>query len=379
MRIYKLPCKSVYTKSLSEGCKICAKGGKLVLLITGLCTRNCFYCPLSARKRFKDLIFANECEVKNDTDIILEAKSISAEGTGITGGDPAMVSKRTLRYIELLKTEFGKKHHIHLYTAGEFEEGFVKELERKELDEIRFHIPVDAYTDTHHYYYKLIDMALKTRITVGVEIPVLPDKYEALKQLIIILNDMAVDFINLDELEFSETNYEKLKSHGYLHKNELSAAAAHSERTAHKLVKWAVNEGLNFAIHYCSAQYKDRVQLRNRLKRRARNTCKEYYLITDDSTFLKGIIEIDDIEKITEFYNSLKYDFKIPPNLMGIDIEKQRVEVAPWLLEKIASEIRYKCYIVEEYPTSDRLEVERIPLSHSPSFFKKSFFKKKRK
>jgi pyruvate formate-lyase activating enzyme-like uncharacterized protein len=36
--------------------------------------------------------------------------------------------------------------------------------------------------------------------------------------------------------------------------------------------------------------------------------------------------------------------------------------VAPWVLEEIASELELRSFIVEEYPTADRLEVEREPL-----------------
>ena len=40
-----------------------------------------------------------------------------------------------------------------------------------------------------------------------------------------------------------------------------------------------------------------------------------------------------------------------------------KVEVAPWILEEIAEELEYKCYMSEQYPTADALEVERTPLN----------------
>jgi len=55
-------------------------------------------------------------------------------------------------------------------------------------------------------------------------------------------------------------------------------------------------------------------------------------------------------------------EFDVPPELMWHDTEKSRVEVAPWVLEEIAAELALECFIVEEYPTADRLEVEREPL-----------------
>ena len=90
--------ESSYIAPLSPACKMCAKGSKMVILITGLCSAKCFYCPLSTRKLGKDRIFANEWELENEEDtekLIHEAKYIEATGAGITGGDPLVVWRRT--------------------------------------------------------------------------------------------------------------------------------------------------------------------------------------------------------------------------------------------------------------------------------------------
>ncbi|HID73677.1 MAG TPA: radical SAM protein, partial [Thermoplasmata archaeon] len=101
-----------------EGCALCEKGAKMVLLVTGLCDCACWYCPLSDRKRGRDVVFANERQIRpEDTEALLhEARMIDTLGTGLTGGDPAVVSDRALRYIEVLKEAFGPGHHIHMYT-----------------------------------------------------------------------------------------------------------------------------------------------------------------------------------------------------------------------------------------------------------------------
>jgi pyruvate formate-lyase activating enzyme-like uncharacterized protein len=53
----------------------------------------------------------------------------------------------------------------------------------------------------------------------------------------------------------------------------------------------------------------------------------------------------------------------VPDDLMRVDLERSRLEVAAWTLEGLADKIPYPCYLVEEYPTADRLEVERAPLN----------------
>ena len=54
---------------LSPACEMCASGSKIVLLITGKCPANCYYCPLSFEKGGKDRIFADEWELNNQNDI----------------------------------------------------------------------------------------------------------------------------------------------------------------------------------------------------------------------------------------------------------------------------------------------------------------------
>ena len=143
---------SKYIKPLSPACSMCSKGSKMVLLVTGICSFDCFYCPISFDKGGRDRIFADECELKyeNDTEkIIQEAKYIQATGAGITGGDPLIVWKRTKKYISLLKDEFGSNFHIHLYTKANKNDKYIDDFISEGLDEIRFHT---SLTDWKNMY-----------------------------------------------------------------------------------------------------------------------------------------------------------------------------------------------------------------------------------
>ncbi|TKX76322.1 radical SAM protein, partial [Halorubrum sp. SD626R] len=102
---------------ISKGCEQCAKGGKMVLFVYGYCDqRDCFYCPLGENRKNVTDVYANERKVESDSDVIEEAKRMSALGTSITGGEPQEAMAKTTRYLELLKDEFGEDHHTHLYT-----------------------------------------------------------------------------------------------------------------------------------------------------------------------------------------------------------------------------------------------------------------------
>ena len=64
---------SAYSGKLPLGCQLCAKGGKMVLFVSGICDATCFYCPLSEPKKMKDVMYADEMPLKNMKDAIYEA------------------------------------------------------------------------------------------------------------------------------------------------------------------------------------------------------------------------------------------------------------------------------------------------------------------
>lgn len=337
---------------LAEGCRICRNGAKMVLLITGKCPANCFYCPLSERKKGKNIIYANERPIKKDNEIIFEAEKMDAEGTGITGGEPMSVPKRCIKYIIMLKKYFGDRHHIHMYTSGKYPLGKIKEIADARLDEIRFHVSLKDYTKLERSAIgRRIYEAINTKMSVGIEVPAIPSYGRELLKMIYSAEKMGVQFININELEYSETNYEKLNSMGFTVKNDISSAVLGSEDTAMFVIE---NYDGSMNIHYCTSAYKDAVQLRNRLLRTAVNVAKEYEVITHDGTLLRGLIETDNPKKVME---KLKKDFQVPEALMEYD--GKIIRIAPWILEDIAFLIDGKCYIVELYPTADELEVER--------------------
>jgi len=360
--------ESSYIEPMSPACEMCAMGSKMVILITGLCPAGCFYCPLSIRKLGKDRIFADEWELDNEDDaekLIKEAECIEADGAGITGGDPLTVYDRTTKYISFLKNRFGKKFHIHLYTSGLQNGEKIGEIVNAGLDEIRFH-PMPSYWKSmdKNPILKSIKNALSTDADVGIEIPVIPGMENDIQSMVKWADDNGVKWVNLNELEFSETNADELKKRGFTVKDEISAAVTKSQKSAEKLVKWRSESNMNIGIHYCSSSFKDGIQLRNRIKRRARNIASPHDVITKDGTLVKGVI-IPGEKTLIEAMQLLKEFYKINEKYLLLNLKKNRVEIAVWLLEKIAADLEekgFECFMVEEYPTADALEVERTPL-----------------
>jgi len=356
-RIKRMGKRSAHTGQLPAGCVLCEKGAKLVLLVTGKCSRRCCYCPLSAEKRGEDVLFANERRVVSAEEVLHEAELMDALGTGVTGGDPLAAVDRTVECIRALKKTFGPGHHIHLYTSTT-DASRIARVARAGLDEIRFHPPVSAWLRLDRSSFRAATAKAKAcGLDVGLEIPVLPGRQAELVAAIEFADDRGLDFVNLNELEFSETNWRALRSLGFDTKDDddTSSGVAGSEELALDLLR--LDAGV--PLHYCSSAFKDGVQLRRRITRRARNVRKPHEVLTEDGTFVKGVVETDDPGGTAE---DIASRFDVPKRLLWVDSEKKRLEVAPWVLEEIARGLELPSYIVEEYPTADRLEVERRSL-----------------
>jgi len=353
--IKRMAKKSAYTGRLPKGCVLCEKGAKLVLLVTGKCDRRCTYCPLSAEKRGKDVFFANERRISQIEEALDEASLIDALGTGITGGDPLLAIDRTTESIKALKKRFGKSHHIHLYTTST-DKKRISRVAKAGLDEIRFHPPVAMWSNLRKTPYAgAVKHAKDLGMSVGLEIPVIPGTEKELVSAIAFADNAGLDFVNLNELEFSETNWRSLRALGFDVKDDVSSGVEGSEVLGLDLLRLDAD----VPIHYCSSSFKDGVQLRRRIMRRAKRVKRPHELLTKDGTFLKGVIETDH-PAMTAAYIMKKYE--VPGELIWSNIKKKRLEVAPWVLEEIADELEQPCFIVEEYPTADALEVERRPL-----------------
>lgn len=365
---------SLFIKRLPDGCRYCKKGEKMVLFITGICPRRCTYCPLSDNKKDKDVMFADEWLTDDPKDVIAECKLIKAKGAGITGGDPLSRLQRTVKYIRLLKKEFGKKFHIHLYTSLDLvNRKSLKALYDAGLDEIRFHPEIGDFR-----LWDRISIAkeVSRKWKVGMEIPVIPGKLDETMDLIHYAEEY-IDFLNLNELEISDNNANSLTEQGFRTVDD-SYAIIDSAKMGKQILKALAKENTDLMVNFCSTKVKDSEQLTERIKRRARSVVRDFDHMTGEGLLVRGaiypVIEPGfsyrekirksmtpaNLKKLSQIMSGIKEEYEIPGNLIAIDNEKLRILIAPWILEELVQlkEFRYKSAIVTEYPTWDQLETE---------------------
>lgn len=374
LRILDTGHHSLRVGPLTEGCKRCVKGEKLVVFVTGVCPARCFYCPISKEKKQKDVIYANERCVRSDADVLAEAHANMATGAGLTGGDPLARLERTCRYIRLLKKEFGKKFHIHLYTPFNLvTEERLKMLYGAGLDEIRFHPDLEDKT-----WWNRIHLARDYDWDVGVEIPVLPDKVEETTELLFFL-DKKINFLNLNELEISDLNQPFFAKLGYATKSYGSYGVKGSDAAAKLLLAFIIAKKLSYSVHYCTCTLKDLVQMGNRLRRRAENTKLPFDVVDDEGIVFRGAIyhhlipgfgyerlieHLDDGVRLRELKElelvktRLEQTFKLEDGSIILDSWKPRLLVSAAWLKRNFKRIPYPSALVREYPTFDSFPIE---------------------
>ena len=354
----KTPYESFKTGILPIGCRMCLKGEKSVLFVTGKCSKNCYYCSLSDNKKNKDKIIINEWETENEKDILEEIRLCGSKGVGITGGDPLIVLDRTVKLIKLLKKEFGEKFHIHLYTPLTIvSKDKLKKLYEAGLDEIRFHPNVDDNKN-----WEKINIAKEFKWKIGVEIPALPNKLSESLLLIEFLSS-KIDFLNINELEISDNNFQDFEGLGFSTIKD-SYAIKNSISIAKKIGEHAYKKGIK-NVHVCSATTKDKYQLRKRILRRAKNSKKEYDVMTQEGMLIRGAVytEKDDfnIKELKKIKKYLVDEFDVPQNLINIDLKRNRVLTRVDVVNELKDELKSKNWkpaIVEEYPTIDCFPIE---------------------
>jgi uncharacterized protein len=336
---------------ITEGCRHCVRGRKLVLFITGKCSRNCFFCSLSTKRKNKDIVFANERECKSPQDAVLEAIESNAKGVGVTGGDPLVVLDRTISYLKALKEKFGDFHsHIYLPTKLVNNENLT--LLSKYIDEVRFHpsfIEEENYKEAMQKDIEKIMLAyyIFKKENIGCEFPILPDRKKEILEFIEKASPI-LGFVNLNELEISETNFEEFTKRYTLNKDTYTISGSKEAGL------WILNEcekkGINIKIHLCTADTKNQYQYKNRL---LLHKTLPYSYKTKDGSMRYFAICCNTLKELKETAKKLeKYRH------FYLDSRKKRIILSEKIVQEILEMNQFKIARVEEFPTFDRIEIE---------------------
>ncbi|MHA2250005.1 MAG: hypothetical protein ACXAD7_06565 [Candidatus Kariarchaeaceae archaeon] len=337
------PSGSTYIGGLPEGCKRCIDGEKIVLYTTGHCSVGCAYCPIPEDKQKIDDVFVNERKVDLNVSgfdtIVDESELCLASGSGITGGDPLEVPERTINYIHFLRKKFGSGYHIHLYTSGVFFIGqphLIGKLFDAGLDELRFH-PKQIRAK------RIWEIAARTKRnfpdkSIGFEIPAISDQEEVIKELILFADQHNLDFINLNEYEFTESNFNKLSIRGFTSVLTNSGVIGSKETAQNVMV--GIKDKTSIPVHFCSSGSKDAIQLVQRFKRRASQIKRPFDEVSDEGELEYGRFMVDSKEDLQLLIYLLENTYEVDQDMYVSLAEQLTVETGWYIIDTIIEDLR---------------------------------------
>lgn len=237
----------------SKGCQSCLMGtGLSAIRKTNKCNLECKFCYNYGELDDIAPVPEGMWEIggtkfyEKDIDLLL---SIHKKPTGISYVylEPFMEIEK---YYSIIKKFNSYGIYQHLYTNGTLaSEDTLKALGEAGLDEIRFNLGASDCTDI---VIENIGIAKKYIKSVGIETPMTPEFFEEFFQKKQAVLGAKPDFINCAELHLNENNiYNYIGENMYISRQGYISPIWSRELTL-KLMKIALEENWDLAVHDCS-------------------------------------------------------------------------------------------------------------------------------
>jgi uncharacterized protein len=310
-------------RKLSPGCQTCAAGGWSCLFINGRCNASCFYCPTSQDDTGDPL--TNGIPFASPEDYAAYVALFGFTGASISGGEPLLTLDRTLAYIDAVHRRLGDAVHLWMYTNGTLlTREIAGELRSAGLGEIRFDIGATNYN--------LSKAALAVGVipTVTVEIPMVPEEEGLLREKLMEMAAVGVEHLNLHQLRLTPHNSQHLATRPYTFVHGENVTVLESELGALRLVRHALENGIDLPVNYCSFPYKRRFQHAAARRRGIPFVRSEGEIVTE-AGYLRapGVGSVQYFEAVTQLPGACRGEFVELPLPSGRSIAVERRQVSP--------------------------------------------------
>jgi uncharacterized protein len=335
--------KSVVLNRISPSCVACQTGaGSSTFFVSLKCHRDCFYCFNPNQENYeyyRDHLRDTLAELDE-----MRQTNPRMGHLALTGGEPLLHKEETVRFFAHAR-ELYPKAHTRLYTSGDhIDREILEALKNAGLNEIRFSIRMHDLAKGHRHTYDRIALAREYIPNVMVEMPVLPDTFDEMKDVLLELDSLGIFGINLLEFCFPLNNVDEYRARGYKIKvrpfrvlyNYWYAGGlpiAGSETVCLDLIEFALQAGLKLGVHYCSLENKHTGQMYRQnsghhLPRRIYFSQSDYFLKTakvfgEDIPAVKEVLDKAGYRDyvISDQQSSLEFHVNQISKLKKLDIE----------------------------------------------------------
>ncbi|MEW6717358.1 MAG: radical SAM protein [Chloroflexota bacterium] len=335
--------KSIYIKEISPACVACQTGtGSATFFISLQCHRDCYYCFNPNQENY-------EYYREHTRDVVKELELIKSNSQrvrhlALTGGEPLLHKDETYKFFKSARDLFPDAY-TRLYTCGDHANAeTLQALMEAGLKEIRFSIRMHDLAKGQRYIYDRVALAKEYIPYVMIEMPVLPDTLEEMKDVLVELDRLGLFSINLLELCYPLVNAEVYREKGFKVKarpfrvlyNYWYAGGlpiARSELVCLDLIEFVLDTGLTLGVHYCSVENKQTGQVYQQncghpLPKTMYFSRRDYFLKTakvfgDDIAMVKEFFEKRGFTayQVNEEYGYLEFHVSRIRSLSRFDIE----------------------------------------------------------
>ena len=307
--------KSIYANRISPSCVACQTGiGMSTFFISLKCHRDCFYCFNPNQENY-----AYYREHMRDTVAELDELRQTSPRMGhlaLTGGEPLLYKDETYRFFEHARDLYPNAR-TRLYTSGDhIDRTSLEALQKAGLKEIRFSIRMHDLAKGHRHTFDTIALAREYIPSVMVEMPILPDTLDEMKDVLVELDRLGIFGINLLELCFPLNNPEVYREKGYKIKSRPfrllydywyagGLPVAGSEMACLNLIDFALSAGLKLGVHYCSLENKHTGQVYQ--QNRGTSLPKRMYVSPKDYFIKTAKVFGEDVPQVREAFDKAGY------------------------------------------------------------------------
>ncbi len=348
--------KSVVINDISPSCIHCHTGlGSATYILTLKCNRDCFFCTNKNQADY-------EAGIHKTYDIISEFKTHVAyykkmKSVAITGGEPLLYPEKCIEFIkEVKKTD--KNIQTRIYTNGDLvAEEILLSLQKAGLDEIRFGIKPNDNGIVSEESLDKLSLSTKYIKRTMVEMPLILNKVEEMKKLMLTFDKMGIFGINILEFLYPYIHPEEYRNKGYeivkrpykiLYQYTYAGGVpiAKSSVECLEVMLFCLKNNVKMGVHYCSLENKLTSQLyqnnhRIKMSEIEYFSEKDFFLKTvkgygEDVHIIKNILDenkvnhymYDTSNKIIEFspkYVSLlkDYDMELGLTYLAVDYDEE--------------------------------------------------------
>lgn len=365
--------KSVYTNRISPSCVACQTGiNSSTFFVSLKCHRDCFYCFNPNQENY-------EYYREHTRDTIVELDEMRKtnprmEHLALTGGEPLLHKDETVRFFVHARKLYPNSH-MRLYTSGDhIDREILESLKKSGLKEIRFSIRMHDLARGQRHTYDRIALAREYIPNVMVEMPVLPNTLDEMKNVLRELDSLGIFGINLLEFCFPLNNAEayrekdyKIKArpfrvlYDYWYAGGLPIAG--SETVCLDLLEFALEAKLKLGVHYCSLENKHTGQMYKQnggrhLPRRIYFSQRDYFLKT-------AKVFGEDVQVVKQALEKLGYnDFVISEQHDSLEFHVDRISS----LKKLKVDIGISSQVLETRENEQFLRELKVDVTTPQTF-----------